>query len=105
MNKARIEQLLTFYKEDPDDPFNIYCLGTEYKEYDPAKAMVYYSKLLKEHPEYLATYYHAAELLIERDEIDGAEKIIDRGIELAQAQNNPLALRELRNLLNNLLDY
>ena len=105
MNKARIEQLLSFYEEDPNDPFNIYCLATEYKDYEPAKAWDYYAKLLAEHPDYLATYYHAAELLIERDEIDEAEKIIDQGIALALSQNNQLALRELRNLLNNLLDY
>lgn len=105
MNKERIEQLLTFYKDDPRDPFNIYCLATEYKEYDSAKAWEYYSHLLKHHPDYLATYYHAAEILIEQDEIDQAEEIIDKGIELALAQKNQLALRELRNLLNNLLDY
>jgi hypothetical protein len=105
MNKERIEQLLAFYEDDPKDPFNIYCLATEYKEYDQAKAWEYYSQLLREHPTYLATYYHAAELLIERDEIDEAERLIDKGIELAIAQNNQLALRELRNLLNNLLDY
>lgn len=105
MNKDRIEQLLAFVQEDPNDPFNIYCLATEYKEHDHEKAWRYYSKLLKDHPDYLATYYHAAEVLIEKDQIDEAEAIIDKGIELAVKQNNQLALRELRNLLNNLLDY
>lgn len=105
MNKERLNQLLSFYEEDPSDPFNIYCLATEFKEVDPVKAWQYYAKLLLEHPEYLATYYHAAELLIDKDEIDEAEKIIDKGIDLAIQQNNQLALRELRNLLNNLLDY
>lgn len=105
MNKERIDQLLDFWKEDPEDPFNIYCLATEYKEADPGKAWHYYDILLRDHPTYLPTYYHAAELLIEEDEIDHAEKLIDQGIALATAQNNQLALRELRNLLNNLLDY
>lgn len=105
MNKERINQLIAFYDEDPSDPFNIYCLATEYKEHDQNKAWQYYTTLLNDHPEYLATYYHAAEILIDRDEIDEAEKIIDKGIELAIAQSNQLALRELRNLLNNLLDY
>ena len=105
MNKDRIEQLLAFYQEDPKDPFNIYCLATEHKEDDPEKAWSYYSRLLQDLPDYLATYYHAAELLIDKDQIDEAEAIIDKGIEIALAQNNQLALRELRNLLNNLLDY
>ena len=105
MNKARIDQLLNFYKEDPEDPFNIYCLATEYKEAEPKKAWHYYEILLDKHPGYLPTYYHAAEILIERDEIDQAEELIDQGLALATEQNNQLALRELRNLLNNLLDY
>lgn len=105
MNQERINQLISFYEEDPSDPFNIYCLATEYKEHDREKAWEYYQLLLKDHPEYLATYYHAAEVLIDQDDIDEAEALIDKGIELAMAQNNQLALRELRNLLNNLLDY
>lgn len=105
MNTDRISQLQAFYDEDPKDPFNIYCLATEYKDYDQTKAWEYYTELLKNHPDYLPTYYHAAELMIDKDEIDEAEKIIDQGISLAIKQNNQLALRELRNLLNNLLEY
>jgi lipoprotein NlpI len=105
MNQDRISQLQAFYEDDPEDPFNIYCLATEYKEHDQDKAWSYYSKLLEKHPDYLPTYYHAAELMIDKDEIDIAEKIIDDGIALAIKQNNQLALRELRNLLNNLLEY
>jgi len=61
--------------------------------------------LLKEHPSYLPTYYHAAELYVDNDEIDLAEKVIDEGIELALKQNDTLALRELRNKLDDLMDY
>ena len=105
MNNERLEQLLKFYQDDPNDPFNLYCLANEYKTDDPEKALAYYSKLLKDHPNYLPTYYHAAELYIDNDEIDLAEKIIDEGIELALKQNDTLALRELRNKLDDLLDY
>lgn len=105
MNNERLEQLLKFYQDDPKDPFNLYCLANEYKNHDPDKALIHYSKLLKEHPDYLPTYYHAAELYIDKDEIDLAEKVIDDGIELAIKLNDTLALRELRNQLDDLLDY
>ena len=105
MNNERLEQLINFYQDDPGDPFNLYCLANEYKNNDPEKAITYYCKLLKEHPNYLPTYYHAAELYIVKDEIELAEKIIDDGIELAIKQNDTLALRELRNKLDDLLDY
>ena len=105
MNNERLTHLLRFLQEDPDDPFNIYCLANEYKNNDPAKAMKYYQDLLDNHPKYLPTYYHVAELHINNNEIVQAEKVIAGGIALAIEQNDQLALRELRNLQNNLLDY
>ena len=105
MNNERLIQLLEFLQEDPNDPFNIYCLANEYKNNDPAKAMEYYQDLLLNHNEYLPTYYHAAELHINNNEITQAEKVIADGIVLAIKQNDQLALRELRNLQNNLFDY
>ena len=105
MNNARLEQLLQFLQEDPNDPFNIYCLANEYKNSDPSKAMKYYQELLLNHAKYLPTYYHAAELHINKNQVNKAEKVIADGIILAIEQNNQLALRELRNLQNNLLEY
>lgn len=105
MNNERLEQLIKFYQDDPHDPFNLYCLANEYKNSDPDKALGYYRSLLKDHPDYLPTYYHAAELYIELDKIDLAEKIIDDGIELATKLNDSLALRELKNKLDDLMDY
>jgi hypothetical protein len=105
MNNERLTQLLKFLKEDPDDPFNIYCLANEYKNNDPVKAMNYYQNLLDNHANYLPTYYHMAELHINNNEIEQAAKVIAGGITLAIEQNDQLALRELRNLQNNLLEY
>ena len=105
MNTDRINQLKAYYEEDPSDPFNIYCLATEYRDHDKDLAWKFYNELLTTHAEYLPTYYHAAQLSIDQDEIDKAEELIDKGISLAIKQQNQLALRELRNLLDNLLDY
>ena len=105
MNHARIKQLLQFLEEDPNDPFNIYCLANEYKNNEPLIAMNYYNDLLLNHAKYLPTYYHVAELHIIKNEIPKAEKIIADGIILAIEQGDQLALRELRNLQNNLFDY
>jgi len=105
MNNERLNQLLQFLREDPNDPFNIYCLANEYKNTDPSKALNYYQDLLLNHAQYLPTYYHAAELYINNDAIAEAEKVIANGIILAIEQNDQLALRELRNMQNNLLEY
>lgn len=105
MNNTRLEHLLKFLQDDPTDPFNIYCLANEYKNFDANKAMTYYKELLLNHPKYLPTYYHAAELHINNNDVHLAEKVITKGIDLAREQGDQLALRELRNLQNNLLDY
>lgn len=105
MNNERLQQLLEFYKEEPNDPFNIYCLANEYKETDPETAINYYEILLDKHPDYLPPYYHLAYIYIEANKINLAEDILTNGIRLAIAQGDQLALRELKNLQNNLLDY
>ncbi|UII25212.1 tetratricopeptide repeat protein [Fulvivirga maritima] len=103
MNSPRINQLLKFLKEDPNDPFTLYALATEYRNSDIQKALEYYDILLSQHPDYLPTYYHAANLFIDLEEHDRAESTFEKGIELAKAQNNSLLLRELQNAYNNFL--
>ena len=95
MNKNRIQVLLQFIEEQPDDPFNVYALAMEYRDEQPAQALNYLEKLLEEHPDYLATYYHAAALYAEKNDRFAAEGIYQRGIELASAQKNEKALQEL----------
>ena len=105
MNNERLNQLLEFLQDEPNDPFNIYCVANEYKNTDPQKAGKYYDELLMKHPKYVPTYYHAAELLINNNNLEKAEKVIADGIVQALAQNDQLAVRELKNMQNNLLDY
>jgi len=103
MNSSRLEQLLNFLKEDPNDAFTLYAIATEYRESDPAEALKYYEKLLLEHPNYLATYYHAAHLYLEIGNEEKVESTFKKGIELAQEQGEALALRELQNAYNEFL--
>jgi len=56
----------------------------------------YFEILLKDHAEYLSTYYKAAELYTSLEENEKADEIYQRGIELAKKQGNQLALRELQ---------
>ncbi len=96
MNSDRLEQLLEFYKEDPNDPFNIYALATEYKSSAPEKALEFYELLIANHPDYVATYYHLGHLYEEIGEDDKAKTTYEKGIEVASTQKNSLALRELK---------
>jgi len=100
MNLSRLEQLLQFHKEDPNDPFNLYALGTEYKSDDPKTALDYFEKLVQFHPDYLAVYYHLAQLYIDFGYYEKAKATYETGIEKASKTQAHLLLRELKNAYN-----
>ncbi len=104
MKNARLETLLSFYEEDPHDPFNIYALALEYQKSDLSLAKAHFSKLLAEHPGYLATYYHAAEFFAQLGDIEMADEIYVRGIGLALDQNNVKTHQELVRAYRNFQD-
>ena len=95
MNDTRIQLLLQFIEEQPEDPFNVYALAMEYRDGQPAQALLYYQQLLDQHPAYLPTYYHAAALYAEQENRPAAEETYQQGIELARAQKNEKAIQEL----------
>lgn len=96
MNKIRIEQLMYFLKDEPNDPFTLYALATEYKTCDLKKTQEYFDFLLEKHEDYVPTYYHAAKLYAEMGEKEKAIHIYRKGIEKATAQGEHHALRELK---------
>jgi len=92
----RITQLLKFLEEDPEDEFVHYALALEYLKFDLQKAKTEFENLLQKHPDYLPTYYPAAHLMIDLNQLERAEQLFNSGIELAKAQNNQKARMELQ---------
>lgn len=105
MSQTRLEQLLVFLKEEPNEPFNIYAIALEYSKTDPQKALKYFEQLLQEHATYVATYYHVGKLYEELTMDTKAEETYKRGIEIATKQDEQLALRELKNAYQEFLDF
>jgi lipoprotein NlpI len=62
MAETRLEQLLRFYREDPNDPFSVYGLALEYQKTDVRESERFFDELLGKFPDYLPAYYHAAKL-------------------------------------------
>ncbi|QIX63001.1 tetratricopeptide repeat protein [Hymenobacter sp. BT18] len=104
---TRLQQLLAFYHDDPNDAFTIYALATEYRSSDPAKAWEFYHKLLTEHPEYVGTYYHAGKLLEQLGQPAEAEQVYRTGLTVARRAGQLHAASEIQGVLNSLLglDY
>ena len=103
MNEARIQMLEKYISEEQNDPFNHYALACEYLGSDEAKALNLLQKVASKFPEYLPTYYHLAQTLVEFEEEEEALCVFEKGIALAENQENEKALRELKSAQQNLL--
>lgn len=96
---TRIEQLLRFLETSPDDPFLYHALALEYiKEGEKEKAEFQFLHNLREHPEYLPTYYHLAVFYLDKGEEDQANPLLQKGMELARAGGDDHSYRELKSL-------
>ena len=100
---SRIQELEGFVKEDPHDPFNLYALALEYLKTDVPKAIDIFSQLLKEHSDYVPTYYQLGKLYIDISENEKALEVFDVGIRVASDQQNQKAVRELQSARQELL--
>ncbi|TXK47563.1 tetratricopeptide repeat protein [Pontibacter qinzhouensis] len=107
MSLSRLEQLLVFLQDDPNDAFTLYAIATEYRNFDKQKAMEYYEKLLAEHESYVGTYYHAAKLYEELGQPETAERIYKKGMMISRQEGNMHAFSELQQAYNKMmgLDY
>ena len=104
MNQFRLEQLRKFYEEEPNDPFNAYALATELIKFDLQAARQLFEELITNHPNYWATYYHAAALYTTLEEFDLAEQTYQKGIEITANLQNEKALKELKGAYQMFLD-
>lgn len=98
-----LNQLLKFYDEDPNDPFNIYGLALEYLKTDINKSRDLFDLLLAKHADYVPTYYHAAKLYQELNDRAKAIHIYNEGIGQAKKFNDQKALRELQSAYDELM--
>ncbi|MFT6867101.1 MAG: tetratricopeptide (TPR) repeat protein [Cyclobacteriaceae bacterium] len=101
MNQDRIKQLIKFMEEDPTDPFPKYALAIEHLQIDKQQSRKLFEDLLKNHPDYIGTFYHAANLYSELGEREKAEETFEAGIKKAKALNESHALKELQSAFLN----
>ena len=95
--KQRVEQLKSFLKDDPDDPFTRFALAQEYEAMgQTGRALEIYEALADEHPDYVGTYYHLGKLYEQLDRTDDAIETYESGIEVAEDQNDYHTRSELQ---------
>ena len=93
----RIERLVQFLQDNPNDSFVQHALALEYiKTGDDGKAKELFEQLLDRDPAYTGSYYHLAKLLERNKDIDAAIKVYEKGMEESKKAGDNHAFGELR---------
>jgi hypothetical protein len=102
--KTRREFLEQALRENPDNTFARYGLALELAKSEPAAAWTHFQYLLANHPDYSATYFHAAAFLTQNGRLDEARQVLTNGVEVTGRQGKQHALAELQAALDDLND-
>jgi tetratricopeptide (TPR) repeat protein len=101
MEMTRLEKLLEFFKNEPNDEFLKYALATEYLRLNETdKSLAYYEDLVSNHPKYVGTYYHLGKLYEALNRKDDAITTYERGMSIAKAARDNHAFSELQAVYN-----
>ena len=106
MQSGRLEKLLEFLKNEPEDEFLQYALATEYLRLnETGKALQYYENLVSKHPGYVGTYYHLGKLYEALNRKDEAVKTYETGMEIAKQKRDNHAFSELQAIYREATSY
>jgi tetratricopeptide (TPR) repeat protein len=100
---SRIDALLGFIQQKPQDPFPRYALALEYKNagrLDEARAT--FDALMSAHPDYTAAYLHAGNTLVALGLRDDARTVYQRGVDVCVRRGDAHARGELEGALASL---
>lgn len=93
---SRIEKLLNFLIDAPQDSFLQHALALEYiKEGQDSEARKLFEEILERDPAYIGSYYQLASLLERSGEINAALHCYKKGMEYAKYVDNWKAYNEL----------
>lgn len=97
MQLSRLDKLLEFLKNEPDDEFLQYALATEYLRLNETeKALQYFETLVNKHPGYVGTYYHLGKLYEALNRMTDAISTYEKGMKVAGQKRDNHAFSELQ---------
>ena len=96
----RIAALEAFLLDDPDDPFTRFALAQEHRKAGrPDPALALFEALVRDHPQYVGTYYHLGALYADLGRTDDAAQTYRLGIAEATSVGDLHARAELQSAL------
>jgi Tfp pilus assembly protein PilF len=97
LNMNRIEKILEFLEQKPNDNFLRHALALEYiKQGDYVKAQNLFEAVLNDSPDYIGSYYHLAKLLERKGETESAIGWYEKGMQVAKNTGDQHAYNELQ---------
>ena len=97
MELTRLDKLLAFFKNEPDDEFLKYALATEYLRLNQTEqSLFYYEDLVNNHPRYVGTYYHLGKLYEALNRKGDAITTYEKGMAIAKEARDNHAFSELQ---------
>lgn len=101
----RMEKLLAFLKDQPNDPFLRHALALEYQKAGQAEQSInIWMQLLEELPDYVGSYYHLAAALASHNRVKEALEWYEKGLAAAKKAGDNHAWNELRTAYDDLMD-
>jgi predicted Zn-dependent protease len=99
----RLERLLEFVRDHPDDAFARYGLAMEYARTGRGEAALEeFAALRERHPDYAAGYQQAGQLLIAHERPGEARALLVAGVAAALRSGDRHAAAEMQGLLDEL---
>lgn len=96
MTRSRLQQLLQFYQNNPQDSFVLFAIAKEYEKLsDYDQAQTFYQKITTADPNYVGVYYHLGKLYENRGEPGKAFSTYRNGMSVARSIGDQHALGEL----------
>ncbi len=106
MEMNRLEKLLEFIQNEPNDEFLKYALATEYLRLNNTeKALSYYEDLVNNHPGYSGTYYHLGKLYEALNRKQDALDIYEKGMKITKEKRDNHAFSELQAVYREAIGY
>jgi tetratricopeptide (TPR) repeat protein len=101
----RLELLLSYLKENPNDSFLLFAIAKEYeKAKDEKNAEKYYKSIVEKDENYVGVYYHFGKLKERNLLFSDALKIYRKGMEVAKKVKDNHSYNELAGAKMNLED-
>ena len=100
MTSERLKMIEVMLETNPRDSFLHYAAALEHqKQGDTAQAIKILRHLIKQSPDYLASYYQLGKILEEKGKTEEAIDVYQQGKSVARKQNDMKTLGELSEAL------